>query len=125
MIPKFRILYWIGLLLCVVWWGVLYYWRDGILGKIESLYGARSIYSYAWALAWLMPTTPLLLGVVAVGFHYDLLDSPIAILQEAEPRPEPLTTPWKWTTICTGVGKRKILTVDLDQALTVFETMMR
>jgi len=67
MILKFRILYWIGLLLCVVWWGVLYYWRDGILGKIESLYGARSIYSYAWALAWLMPTTPLLLGVLAEG----------------------------------------------------------
>ncbi len=65
MIRKFIILYWIGLLLCVVWWGVFYYWHDDIVDKIESLFGAGSISAFLSGLVWFLPITLLTPGVLA------------------------------------------------------------
>ena len=45
-----------------MWWGVLYYRRDGIFDKIEALCGAGDIYSYVIAFVWFLPVTLLILG---------------------------------------------------------------
>ncbi len=64
-IRKFIILYWIGLLLCMVWWWVFFCWRDDIVAKIELLFGVGDVSRVLTGLVWFLPTTLLFLGVLA------------------------------------------------------------